>query len=110
MQHILRAQRTVQPPVLRSFDARSATFHKVLCVKVGARRVGGTCGMNDGQVARLIERQQRLHGRVKAKGPIQVEHLVRLDRNCRPHRVVSLFPVRYNQVQTICCASLEEHD
>ena len=56
----------------------------------------------------FVKRHKRLHGRVQAKEPIQVEYLVSLDRDGRAHGVVRLLAVRYNQVQSVSGSTLEQ--
>src|SRR5258708_4399015 len=66
--------------------------------------------MNDRQVAVLPQWQERCHRRVKPEKAVEVDHILSRDGDCRTHRGVRGFCMRDDDIQTIGCAALEDHD
>ncbi len=65
----------VEPAILRGLDAGRAAFHVVLRVEVRAGGVGRAGGVDDGEVAPIVERLEGCHGRVEAEEAVEVQDL-----------------------------------
>ena len=71
---LLRACRVpVQPAVGRALHARRRRFHVVLRVEVRPRAVRRSAGVDDGQLAAVPERLQRLQPRVEAEEAVEID-------------------------------------
>ena len=65
--------------------------------------------LHDGKVLRLPQRRQGLEGRVQARAFVELDHVVALDCDPRPQRVVSVVGVWDHGVQRIV-AAFEFHE
>ena len=102
-------QRAVQPAIGSRLHAGRAALHVILRVKVRARGVRRARRVNNRQVSLVIQRLERRHLRMQPKEPVQVDDLILLDRNRRPHGVVVRLGVRHHHVQAVAGAALEDH-
>ena len=89
----LGAEGAVEPAILRDLDAGGAALHVVLGIEVRAGGVGRAGGVDDGEVALVVEGLEGGHGRVQAEEAVEVENLVLLDGDGGTHRVVVLLLV-----------------
>ena len=65
--------------------------------------------MHDRKVTLLKQRLERRHRRMQAELPVQIQHVLLLDRNRRTHRVVVLLLIRHHDVQSVGRATLKQH-
>ena len=47
---------------------------------------------------------------MQAEESVEIEHLIFGNRDAGPHRVVILFAIGNNDVESVGCAALEDHD
>ena len=66
--------------------------------------------MNNGKVPGIVERLETGHRGMKSEKSIQIDRLVLRNRNARAHRVIILFAVGNDDIQTIDCATLKDDD
>jgi hypothetical protein len=106
-------QRAVHPAVGAGL-AGGAGFHVILCVEVGARRVGRAGGVDDGELLLVPQRLQRLECRVESEAAVEVDRALgpaRLrDRNGGAELVISLVREWGDHVQPVGRAALENRD
>src|SRR5215472_7923515 len=57
--------------------------------------------MHNRQMPLVPEWLERLHCRMQSEKPIQIDHLILLNRNRRPHLVVSILAMGHNNVQPV---------
>ena len=103
-------ERAIQPSIFGDLHARCAGFHKILCIEVGARRVGRAGRMHNGQMLLLPERLERSEGWMQSEESVEIDHRLSRNVDAGPHRVILRFGMRYNDVQSIGGATLENHD
>src|SRR6266576_4168510 len=66
--------------------------------------------VHDGQVMLVPQRQERRQGRVQSEKAVKLEYLVPRNVDAGTHRVIRPLAVRYDDIQSVRCASLEDHD
>ena len=66
--------------------------------------------MNDGEMALVVERLERSHGRMQTEEAVQIDHLILLDSDRRAHGVIVLLAIGDNDVEAVGGATLEEYD
>ena len=103
-------QGAVEPAVLGAFDAGSAGLHVVLRVEVGARHVGRSGGVDDGEMALIVERLEGRERGMEAEESVEVEHLVLRNGDAGAHGVVVLFAIGDDDVETVGGAALKDDD
>ena len=107
---VFSLQGAVEPSILRGLDAGSAGFHVVLRVEMGAGHVGRSGGMDDGEMALVIERLEGREGGMETEESIEVDDLVLRNGDAGAHRVVVLFAIRDDDVEAVGGATLEDDD
>ena len=65
--------------------------------------------MNDREMTLVIQWLERRKRWVQTEETIEVQHILLLDRNRRPHRVIVLFLERHNDVQPVGRSTLKQH-
>ena len=110
MAQVFGLQRAVEPAILRALDAGRAGLHVVLRVEVGAGRVGRARGVDDGEMALIVERLEGCERGMQAEEAIEIEHLVLRDGDGGAHGVVVLFAVGDDDVEAVGGAALEDDD
>src|SRR6516165_3560652 len=65
-------QRAVEPAIAGRLRSRSARLHVVLRVEMRARRIGGAGRVDDGQMAGVIERLERLQRWMQAEKSVEI--------------------------------------
>ena len=103
-------QRTVEPAIFSAFDAGRAGFHEVLCVEVRAGHVGRAGGVNNGEMALIVERLEGRERWMEAEEAVEIEDLVLRNGDAGAHVVVICFAVRDDDVETVGCAALKDDD
>ena len=103
-------QRAVEPAVLRALDAGRAGFHVVLRVEVGAGHVGRAGGMDDGEMALVVERLEGRERGMQAEESVEIEDLVLRNGDAGPHGVVVLFAIGHDDVEAVGGAALKDDD
>jgi hypothetical protein len=106
-------KRAIQPAIGGRFQAGCSRFHVILRVEVGARGVGRSGGMDDGELLAIPQRLQRRERRVQAEEAIEIdaESPAGLGhRDGGAQVVIALFAVRHHDVQSIGGAALEDGD
>ena len=107
---IFGLQSAVEPAVLGGFYAGRAGLHVVLRVEVGAGHVGRAGGMDDGEMALVIEGLEGRKRGMEAEEAIEVENLVLRNGDAGTHGVVVLFAIGDDDIETVGGAALEDDD
>src|SRR6266403_2730908 len=103
-------QRAVEPAIGGGLQAGRTRLHEVLRVEMRARWIGGTHSVHDGEVMLVPQRQERRHGRVQSEEAVKVHYLVLRNIDAGAHRVIRPRAMRYDDIQYVRCAPLEDHD
>ena len=106
-------KRAIEPSAGGGFEAGGAGFHVVLRVEVGTRRVGRAGGVDDGEMALIVERLERGKSGVQAEVAVKIDSGVvagagTRDGDGRAEIVVGLFGVRDDDVEAIGGTALED--
>src|SRR5262245_29983689 len=106
----------VQPAVRGALETRRPGFHVVLRVEVRPRAVGRSAGVDDRQLAAIPPRLQRLQARIQAEEPVEIDCAAAGgvaglgDGDAGPGAVVLRVAERYDHVETVYGAALEDGD
>ena len=103
-------QCAVEPAIFGAFHAGRAGLHVVLRIEVGAGHIGRAGGVDDGEMALVVERLEGRERRMQAEEAIEVEDLILRNRDAGAHGVVVLFAVGNDDVEAVGCAALEDDD
>ena len=108
-------ERPVEPAVAGGLHSRSARFHVILRVEMRAGGIGRACRVDDGQMAGVVYRFERLQRRMQAEEAVEIyggiRRSVRLgQRQIRAQIVIGGFSVGNDYVQPIHGAALKNCD
>ena len=85
-------------------------LHKILRIEVGARRVGRSSSVHDGEMALLPQRLKWRQRRMQSEEAIEIDHGLSWNVDAGPHRIVLRLAVRNNNVEPVGRAALEDDD
>jgi hypothetical protein len=100
----------VEPAVFSALDAGRAGFHEVLRVEVGAGHVGRAGGVDDGEMALIVERLEGRERGMQAEEAVEIDDLILRDGDAGAHGVVVLLAIGNDDVEAVGCAALEDDD
>ena len=92
-----------------ALHAGGSGLHVVLRIEVGAGHVRRSGGVNDRQMALVVERLERRKGWMQAEEAIEIDDLVLRDRDGGTHRVVVLFFVGDDNVESVGGSALKDN-
>src|SRR5205085_3555605 len=98
----------VEPAVRGRLHAGRAGLHIVLRVEVAARRVGGADRVDRGETLRVPQRLEGREARVQAEIAVEIDDVRLGHGDARPLAVVQRVAVRYDHVEPVHGAALEE--
>src|SRR5262249_3636020 len=120
LRRAVRLQVAVEPAVGRALYAGRGRFHVILSVEMRARVVGRACGMNDRELARIVDRFERRKSGMEGEESVEINRrrLVRLrpssagarNRDRRTQVVILLLGVWDNCAQPVHLAALKDGD
>ncbi len=106
----------VQPAVSSAFVTRRARLHIILSVEVRARIIRRSHGVNDREMAFVVNRFERCERGVKSEKAVEIYSSIRIAllrlRHCnlRTHAVIAPVPERNHGRDSIHCAALKDRD
>src|SRR5712692_4995201 len=103
-------QSAIEPAVVSGLHAWCSGFHEILGVEVGARGIGRTSSVHDGQMALLPQRLKCRHGGMQTEEAVEINHGTARDIDGGAHSIVQLLAVRYDDVEAVGGAALEDHN
>src|ERR1700723_3293850 len=76
MTEVFLLKGAVEPAILSAFEAGRSGLHEVLGIEVGAGHIGRAGGVDNGEMALVVERLEGRQGWVQAEETVKIKDLV----------------------------------